>query len=151
MTTQNIFYADPRDAAITGFIFTDLDTYHGEYGHRRSLFGTKDYELKIVRGNQIDLELFAGLKINQCNLTTWFDEIQHLTFDEKVGLWFLVHESGFSLTQALVILQDGLAIFHGSKNGLATMSQQPFVPNMESLFQEFRFAGETWCGNSMAY
>jgi hypothetical protein len=79
MTTQTIFYADPRDATITGFIFTDLDSYHGEYDHRHCLFGTENYKLRIIRGNQIDQELFTGLKINQTNLTVWFNEIRHLT------------------------------------------------------------------------
>ncbi|MBC8269063.1 MAG: hypothetical protein H8E36_09970 [Rhodospirillaceae bacterium] len=68
MTTQTIFYASPRDAAITGFIFTDLNSYNGEYDHRHCLFGTENYELQIIRGNQIDLELFAGLKLNHYRL-----------------------------------------------------------------------------------
>ena len=172
MTTQTIFYADPRDASITGFVFTDLDSYQGEFDHRRCLFGTENYELQIIRGSQIDQELFAGLKINQGSLIEWFNEIQHLTFDEKVGLWFLVHRCGYDLTTALEITQDGMTIFNGTKeewigrwieqtgffHGIPEQFHADFdtakiVHDCESegSLREFSFAGETWCTNPMAY
>lgn len=141
MTAQNLYSATPTGSEITGFIFTDLDSYRGEYDHRQALFGTEEYELQMIDGSQIDQELFTGLKINHAILLIWFNEIQHLTFDEKVGLWFLIHESGFTLTNALDAIQDGLAIFHGSQQGMAQVSELPF--------QEFHFAGETWIGASV--
>ena len=172
MTTQTIFYADPRDATITGFIFTDLDSYHGEYDHRHCLYGTEDYELQVIRGKQIDQELFTGLKINQGNLNDWFDEIQHLTNEEKVGLWFLVRGCGYDLTTALEITQDGMTMFRGTKeewigvwieqtgffhgipdNFHADFDTAKLVHDCESegSLREFAFGGETWCGSSMAY
>mgnify|MGYP003986395791 FL=1 len=172
MTTQTIFYADPRDATITGFIFTDLDSYHGEYDHRHCLYGTEDYELQVIRGKQIDQELFTGLKINQGNLNDWFDEIQHLTGTEKVGLFFLVHGCSYDLTTALEITQDGMTIFNGTKeewigawiektgffHGIseqfhADFDTAKFVLDCESegCLREFTFAGETWCTNPLAY
>ncbi len=154
MTVQNLYSASPKDSAITGFIFTDLDSYRGEYDHRHALFGTKNYELQMVDGNQIDQELFAGLKIGQANIDDWFSETQILTFDEKVGLWFLIHESGFSLTDALDAIQDGVTILHGTKKQLAGLSRQRTMPranNVKPFFHEFRFAGETWVGSPVAF
>ena len=151
MIAQNVYSATPAGSEITGFIFTDLGSYKAEYEHRYCLFGTEEYELQIIDGSQIDQELFAGLKINQDNLIEWFNEIQHLTFDEKVGLWFLVDCCGFELTLGLETIQNGVTIFHGTKEELATLSQQPHLPNMELLFQEFHFAGETWVGNPAIY
>ncbi len=172
MTTQTIFYADPRDAAITGFIFTDLDSYRGEYDHRHCLVGTENYDLQIIKGNQIDQELFTGLKINQISLTEWFNEIQHLTDTEKVGLWFLVDGCGYDLTIALEISQDGMTIFHGTKeewvgrwieqtgffHGIpeqfhADFDTTSFVHDCQSegSLREFMFAGEMWCANPLAY
>jgi hypothetical protein len=172
MTTQTIFYADPRDATITGFIFTDLDSYHGEYDHRHCLYGTEDYELQVIRGKQIDQELFTGLKINQGNLNDWFDEIQHLTNEEKVGLWFLVRGCGYDLTTALEITQDGMTMFRGSKeewisrwieqtgffHGIPDQFHADFdTANLinecvsEGSLQEFAFAGETWCTNPLGF
>ena len=153
MTAQNIFQATPTDTEVTGFIFADLDSYLGEYDHRRALFGTEKYELQIIDGNQIDQELFAYLKVDQATLSEWFSEIQILTFDEKVGLWFLVGCCDYELALALDAIADGLTILHGTKKELAGLPQHgPMADsNMASLFQEFRFAGETWVGSSSVY
>ncbi len=153
MTTKNLFAASPIDTDITGFIFTNLDSYLGEYDHRHALFGIENYELRMVDGNQIDQELFTNLKIDQATLAEWFSEIQILTFDEKVGLWFLVGCCDYELALALDAIADGLTILHGTKKELAGLPQHgPMADsNMASLFQEFRFAGETWVGSSSVY
>jgi len=152
MTIQSIYRAIPTNTEITGFIFTDLDSYLGEYDHRRALFGTEEYELQIIDGDQIDLELFANLKINPVNLSEWFSEIQILTFDEKVGLWFLVGCCGYELEPALDAIQDGLTILHGTKKELAGLSRcLPSAQVADPFFQEFRFAGETWVGSPLVY
>lgn len=172
MTTQSIFYASPDGSAITGFIFTDLDSFQGEYDHRHCLFGTEEYKLRIIRGNQIDLELFAGLKIDQSNLNIWFNEIQHLTSAEKVGLWFLVHECGYGLTTTLENTQNEMTIFHGTKeewvgawiektgffHGIPEKFHADFDTakliydcESEGSLREFNFAGETWCTNPLAF
>jgi hypothetical protein len=154
MTTKNLFQAIPADAEITGFIFTDLDSYLGEYDHRHALFGTEEYDLQMIDGDQIDQELFVSLKINQATLTEWFNEIQILTFAEKIGLWFLVGCCGYQLAAALDSIQDGLTIFHGTKKELVGLSRRRHPPstfNVEHLFQEFHFAGETWVGSQLIY
>ena len=155
MTTKNLFQAIPADTEITGFIFTNLDSYLCEYDHRRALFGTVEYELKIIDGDLIDQELFANLRINQATLVEWFNEIQILTFDEKVGLWFLVGCCGYELASALDILRDGLTIIlHGTKKELAgwTQQQNPFPERISApSFHEFRFVGETWVGSPLTY
>ena len=150
MTAKNLFQATPTDTEVTGFIFANLDSYLGEYDHRRALFGTVEYELKIIDGDLIDQELFTNLKIDQATLVEWFNEIQILTFDEKVGLWFLVGCCGYELQMALDAIQDGLTILHGTKKELAGLSSFP-ASSMEPLFLEFSFAGETWVGNSSVY
>lgn len=154
MTNQNIFRAIPANSEITGFIFINIETYKAEFDHRRALFGTKEYELQAISGNQIDQELFAKLKINQATLTDWFSELQHLTDEEKVGLWFLVGCCGYELPEALEVLQDGLTIYHGTKKEPAGLSPQWHLlslHNAEAFFHEFRFAGETWCGSPVIY
>lgn len=154
MTNQNIYRAIPADTELTGFIFTDLDSYQAEYDHRHALFSTEEYELQAFEGNRIDLELFAKLKINQATLTDWFSEIQHLTNEEKVGLWFLVGCCGNDLAPALDILREGLTIYHGTKKELAGLSWQKSIfpaPNMEPFFQEFHFGGKTWVGSPLVY
>jgi hypothetical protein len=152
MTAKNLFQATPADTETTGFIFTDLDSYLGEYDHRRALFSTEEYELQIIDGCQIDQELFTNLKINQATLVEWFNEIQILTFDEKVGLWFLVGCRGYELEPALDAIQDGVTILHGTKKELAGLSRHlPLAQVAETFFQEFRFAGETWVGSPLVY
>ena len=60
-----------------------------------------EYELQAIDGKQIDMELFAGFHISQANLSEWFEEICHLTNEEKVGLWFLIRWCGYGLIPAL--------------------------------------------------
>ncbi len=154
MTNKNLFQATPKEIEITGFIFSDLDSYLGEYDHRHALFGTEEYELQMIDGNQIDQELFTNLKIDQATIAEWFREIQILTFDEKVGLWFLVGCCGYQLASALNAIADGLTIFHGSKKELAGLPwcrHLPSAHNVDPLFQEFSFAGETWVGSPLVY
>lgn len=151
MTTQNLFYADPGDPIKTGFYFTDLESYRAEYEH----FGTEKYQLQAIAGDQIDLDLFAGLKINQSSIAEWFTDIQHLTYEEKVGLWFLVCRCGFNLTAAQEFIQDGMTIYHGTKEAWAKewleQSGGDFVGERDSSVQEFRFGGETWCAGAIGY
>ncbi len=172
MTTQNLFYANPYDPTKTGFNFTTFESYQAEYDHRHALFGTVEYELQVIDGKHIDLELFSGLHISQANLTEWFEEIRHLTNEEKVGLWFLIRWCGYGLTPALEIVRDGMTIFHGTKENWANeaLEESGFfhgVPDHirahfdtakwihdcegEGSLREFRFGGETWCANPMAY
>lgn len=147
MTIQNLFQAIPCDPEKTGFYFTDLESYRAEYVH----FGTGKYELRFAAGNQIDRELFVGLKITQASLAEWFTEIQILTYEEKVGLWFLVCRCGFSLTAAQEIIQDGMTIYHGTKRAWAKewleCSGGEFVG--DGSVQEFRLGGETWCAGAI--
>jgi hypothetical protein len=172
MTTQNRFYASPHDSAKSGFVFTDLESYQDERSHHKALHGTEEFELQITDGNQIDMELFVGLRIKQANLTEWFREIQHLTNPEKVGLWFLCRWCDYGLAPALAIIQEGMTIFHGTKkqwagewicqagllNGIHDQFRTEFETatlihgrESEGSLQEFRFGGETWCCNPLAY
>lgn len=158
MTTQNLYSATLIDTDITGFIFTDLESYQTEYDHLHALFGTEEYELQAIVGNQINQELFNGLHINQTNLTEWFTDIQHLTNEEKVGLWFLVVCCGLALTPALDAIRDGITIFHGSKQDwIGAWHKQASVVHGQHCgveaagsVLEFSFGGQTWCGNAIA-
>jgi hypothetical protein len=151
MTTQNLFHANPNDPTNTGFYFTDLESYRAEYEH----FGPAQYELRIIAGDQIDLELFAGLKITSTNLAEWFTDIQFLTYEEKVGLWFLVCRCGFSLTSAQEIILDGMTIYHGTKQAWTKewleQSGDNFMRDGDGSVQEFRLGGDTWCAGSVGY
>ena len=172
MTTQNLFYANPYDPTKIGFNFTTFEAYQTEYDHRHALFGTVEYELQAIDGKQIDMELFAGFHISQANLSEWFEEICHLTNEEKVGLWFLIRWCGYGLIPALELVLDGMTIFHSTKGDWAkeALDESGFfhgVPDhiradfdtakwihdceCEGSLREFRFAGETWCANPMAY
>ena len=149
MTIHNLFFANSSDPSKTSFYFTDLEFYRAEYAH----FGPAQYELRIITGNQIDLELFAGLKITSTSLAEWFTEIQHLTYEEKVGLWFLVCRCGFSLAVALEIIQDGMTIYHGTKQAW-TKEWLEYSGGCgcdgDGSVQEFRFGGKTWCAGPVS-
>lgn len=165
MTTQNLFYSHPNAPTNTGFYFADLATFEAELTQRHDLC---EYELQFISGYQIDQALFTSLKINQTNLTKWFTDIQPLTNEEKVGLWFLFCQCGYDLTHALAIIQDGMTIYHGTKEDWAgewlalTACHPQFITqaNITRLVHdreskgcllEFRFAGETWVGDPLLY
>jgi hypothetical protein len=172
MITQNRFVAKPYDSTYQGFSFTNLESYQTEWRLHNKLNGTMEYEIQITGGNQIDRELFTGLTINQTTLAEWFEDIQHLTNTEKVGLWFLYRWCGYGLKQAMAIIQEGITIYHGSKEGWAGewLAQTGFFHSISEQFRtgfdtdawirececkgilrEFRFAGEKWCANPMIY
>jgi len=94
--------------------------------------------------------LFIGLKINQSSIAEWFTEIQILTHEEKVGLWFLVCRCGFDLTAAQEIIQDGMTIYHGTKEAWAKeWLEQSGGRGCDGVVQEFRLGGETWCAEAI--
>lgn len=142
--TQNVYVARPKGSDIGGFVFTDLESFQAEYEHRLALFGAEEFELQMIDGDPIDRELFSSLGIDDGAIVDWFDEVQHLTADEKVGLRFLTGDLGYDLPTALECVADGLSIFRSDKTARKDFG------DLAAGFQEFHFADATWCGSVAA-
>lgn len=93
MTNQ--YHAQPYDMTKKGFYFTDLDGYFA--GVEAS--GAEEFELQFIDGE--DAQLFNALKIDQCTLVKWFDEVEGLEDYEKPALYWLVADCGYNLEDAL--------------------------------------------------
>lgn len=116
MTT---LHATPYNIDATGFYFTDVLAYETQASMHVDRFGNlvEEYEIQFIDGD--DAQLFEVCGINQSNLNAWFDEIEFLQNCEKVSLYFLVSLAGYSLSQALLKIDESV-IYEGNLKEAAT-------------------------------
>ena len=100
--TTNTYHAQPYDMNKTGFYFTDMDSYLA--GVEAS--GAEEFELQFIDGDREQACLFDALKINQATLVKWFDEVEELDDWQKPALYWLTSDRGYSLEDALEIMDD---------------------------------------------
>ena len=83
MTTT--LYANPYDTSYTGFYFTSTEEF--ESNMNKAPF--EEVEIDYIDGD--NPKLFAAIGIFQCNIETWFDELDQYsdTDDEAVAIRYL--------------------------------------------------------------
>lgn len=98
MTT---LYANPYNIDATGFYFESVDEFTEKSTNLTDRYGNpvEEFEIDFIDGD--DAALFIACGINQANLNTWFDNIEHLGNHEKINLYYLVSVAGYRLSQAL--------------------------------------------------
>jgi hypothetical protein len=103
---MTILHAQPYNIDACGFQFTSADEYTAKQSALRDRFGApvEEFELQYLDGE--DSQLFEACGINQCNLPTWFDDIESLDRQEKAALFYLVDQVGYRLNEALEKLAD---------------------------------------------
>jgi len=103
MTT---LHAQPYSVDATGFYFTSAEEYETKQSALRDRFGApvEEFEIQYIDGD--DGQLFEACGINQCNLPTWFDDIETMEDNEKTALFYLVDQVGYRLNEALEKLDD---------------------------------------------
>lgn len=98
--TTNTYHAQPYDTSKAGFYFTDEDTYIK--GVEAS--GAEEFELQYIDGD--DAQLFNACGINQATIIKWFDDVEGLDDWQKPALYWLTSDRGYSLEDALEIMDD---------------------------------------------
>lgn len=93
MTT---LYANPYDISFTGFYFENLD----EFQEKMEKAPFEEVEIDYIDGDAPSLFTQAG--INQGNIESWFDELEHITDsdDEAIAIRYLL-DVGLDLQDAI--------------------------------------------------
>lgn len=161
-------YAQPYSMDAVGFYFHSMEEYETKSENLQDRFGNpvEEFEIQFIEGD--DAELFEACGINQSNLSTWFDDIEDKDENEKIALYFLTGELGYSLDQAMDKVED-VIIFEGDAKEAAEelfdecyahtipenlrfyFDMDKFARDLEigGDFNEFQFNGSTYtCTNA---
>lgn len=105
-------YAQPYNMDAQGFYFHSFEEYETKSENLRDRFGNvvEEFEIQFTDGD--DAALFEACGINQSNLATWFDDIEDKDEHEKIALYFLTGELGYTLDQAIDKVED-VIIYEG--------------------------------------
>ncbi len=107
----NSYYAQPYDISYTGYFFSDLQEFSDQLG--KAPF--EEVELQFIDGD--NPSLFEAAGINQGNIDTWFDELEHITDDEAIAIRYLI-DTGLDLEDAIERAEE-VQIHHGSAEDYA--------------------------------
>lgn len=147
MTTQ--YHAQPYDISKTGFYFTDMDSY--EAGVEAS--GAEEFELQFIDGDREAACLFHALKINQATLVKWFDDIEELSDNDKVALFYLVNESGYELEDALNLVDDVAISECDLEDAASEWFDEVYIHEIPQHLRNYidyaAFANDCRCGGDM--
>ena len=126
----------------------------------------EEFEIQFIDGD--DSDLFEACGINQSNLATWFDDIEDKDENEKIALYFLTGELGYTFDQAMDKVED-VIIYEGDAKEAAEelfdecyahtipenlrfyFDMDKFARDLEigGDFNEFQFNGTTYtCTNA---
>jgi hypothetical protein len=103
---MTILHASPYNPDARGFNFSTAEEFTTQASALLDRYGNavEEFELQYLDGE--DSQLFEACGINQCNLPTWFDDIEPLEDYEKAALFYLVDQVGYRLNEALEKIAD---------------------------------------------
>jgi len=157
------YYANPYSPNYSGYFFDDLDDYEAKIQDYLDE-GVEEFEIEYTGSDSNDADLFAALGINQATLELWFDDIEHMNDDEKATLYYIVGDLGYSLDDAVTMLDDDRAFEGTAKEYVEQLSDDvgwnmllgdnlEFYVDVEKVVRdfeisgdiaEFSFGGRTW-------
>jgi hypothetical protein len=161
-------FAQPYNLDAQGFYFHDAEEFENKSESLLDRFGSpvEEFEIQFIDGD--DAALFDACGIDQSNLITWFEDIEVLDDHEKLALYFLTSELGYSLDDAINKI-DEVSIFHGDAQEAAEelfddcyahaipdnlrfyFDMEKFARDLEigGDFNEFEYQGQTYtCTNA---
>jgi len=109
MTTQ--LYANPYDISYTGFYFESID----EFQEKMEKAPFEEVEIDYIDGD--NPSLFGAAGINQGNIDTWFNDLDHIADDEAIAIRYLL-DTGYNLSEALEKFDD-VQIWRGTAEDYA--------------------------------
>ena len=159
-----ILHASPFNPDARGFNFSSVEEFNDTAGKLRDRYGAPVEEFEILFIDGDDPQLFEACRIDQTNLSKWFDDVESLLDDgEKAQLFYLLDCVGYNLSDALekcdeVALYDGPLIDAASQLFddvyLADVPEavRPYIDyeafardcRLGGDMYEFRFGGSTW-------
>ncbi len=90
-------YAQPYDCSASGFYFNTIEEYRTRAASNRNSEGQiiEEYELQIIDGEIIDMELFNTLSVNQCTLSAFLEVCEDWSEEDKIRVVICAGECGY--------------------------------------------------------
>jgi hypothetical protein len=101
-----ILYAAPYNRDARGFYFTSVEEFDTKAAALRDCYGGEVEEFEVGYSDGDDPQLFEACEVNQCNLATWFDDVEPLEEYQKAALFYLTDCNGYRLSEALDKVDD---------------------------------------------
>jgi hypothetical protein len=160
---MTILHASPYNPAARGFNFSTAEEFTTQASALLDRYGNavEEFELQYLDGE--DSQLFEACGINQCNLPTWFDDIEPLEDYEKAALFYLVDQVGYRLNEALEKIADVCISECSLIDAASELFDECYLSEVPQAIQnyidydafardcrlggdmcEFRFGGTTW-------
>lgn len=158
-------FAQPYNIDATGFYFSDFETFQERMETLVDPWGqaVEEVEIQLIDGPADVCEVFSAAGVDQGNLDTFFEAIEELGTDGLAALYYLLHDVGMSLGEAVVSVDD-VMLYHGTLIEAATEAfDEAFLSSIPTEAQRyidyeayahdldlggdyatFDFAGETW-------
>lgn len=168
MTT---LHAQPYDLDASGFYFESAEDFTTKMETLTNAYGqpVEEYEIQFIDGD--DYQLFNAIRINQANLSLWFDEVEPLEVYEKVSLYYLTAELGYDIADALANVSDTAITQESLEDAAEAFFDECYLSAVPEYlhsyidykqfaydlriggdFAEFEYNGETYtCSNANAF
>ena len=128
-------YANPYDISQSGFYFETPEQFH----EKMDAAPYEEVEIDYIDGQ--NPRLFAEAGINQSNIDSWFDELEHIDDheDKAIAIRYLL-ETGYDLEEAIAKHED-VMIWRGTARDYAA----------ELIEQTTDINGLGWLANYIDY
>lgn len=108
-----MLYATPYNISQSGFYFSSID----EYDNLFEKHPCEEFEIQFIDGD--NPKLFSAAKIDQGNLTIWFDVLADISDDDDKSIQIQhLLDTGYILDET-ILRYDEVCLFHGSASGYA--------------------------------
>lgn len=90
-------YANPYDREAAGFYFETAEVYASKAAALRNSFGDRveEFEIDLINGDGIDIELAKAWGLNQCNFSAYLDSCGNWDVADKRCFIIAVGECGY--------------------------------------------------------
>ena len=110
------FYAQPYSIDHTGFYFDSIETFEAGM-EKLNKRGCEEVEIQFIDGDEHLARLANAVTIHQCDIASWFEELDDLDQTEATQIIVLL-DIGHSLGDALEHYEE-VFLFNGSASDYA--------------------------------
>jgi len=105
-----VLYANPYNTSVNGFFFSNPEEYKAKSSVLTDSFGqpVEEYEIDYVEGELS--QLFKSCGIDQCTLGLWFEELEELSQEDQVEIYYRCKHLGQDSQEAIYELNDSGSI-----------------------------------------
>ncbi len=158
-------HATPYDTTAIGFYFSSYEEYLEESATHTNDYGqvVEEYEMQFIDGELY--QLFEACNIDQCLIKHWFEDIETLSSEDQIEVFYRCKMMGEDSLKACDKLQDGGGIYEQSleeycydfieESGIIDLipdrfqnyfnyDQYIYDMKLEGNMEEFNYRGKTY-------